>query len=122
MMSVSVATTQRVTTITTAPRDVWPKTRTLTPTAAPQVISAPDPQLPPVSSVPDAHDNYIMHDRSGRNVGYLSQATGLVMTDPSAAAPLTSQRTDATLPPLDPNVSAFQPSFTTTRGDESLRL
>ena len=119
--SVSVATTQPVATMTTVPRDVRPKMSIPTSTAISQETSAPAPPQPPVSNAPATHDNYIMHDRSGRNVGYLSQATGLVMTDPNAAAPLTSERTVATLPPLDPNVSAFQPSFTTTRGDESLK-
>ena len=134
--------TSHVTAQTTATPDVRPKTSsTILPAASTNTtpIITPRPK-PRVSIMPDFNEKRAVYDSNGKFVGYVSDAGGLVLTDPHATAQLTTQAaTTASMTPpitlanpttmplstpvtyapqLDPNVSAFQPSFTSNQGND----
>ena len=95
---------------TSKSRDVRPNTtRTKTTASASPRASTKTPNSKlPVRSVPDRDQHFTMADSTGRNVSYMTPTAGLVMTDPSAAAPMTLQLAPAgAAMPLNTHVSAY---------------
>ena len=110
---------------TSKPFDVRPKTTSTTTTASASARAptrTPTSKLP-VRSVPDRDQHFNMIDKTGRNVGYMSPTAGLVMTDPSAAAPITPQPVSAGVAtPLNPHVPAYYPTSPSQGNDGALSV
>ena len=101
-----------------------PKTTstTTTDTASARAPTTTQTFQPPVRSVSAQDQHFTMIDNTGRNVGYMTPTAGLVMTDPSAAAPLTPQPMSAgAASPLNPHVTAFQPTLPSQGNENALR-
>ena len=135
-------TASHVTAPIVATPDVRPKTSAATPTAASTNITPAKTPIPKprVSIARDFNEQRAVYDKHGKFVGYVSDSGGLVLTDPHATAPLTAQAAVAAnttlpttpanpaplpqstptgyVPPLDPNASVYQPSFTSSQGTD----
>ena len=135
-------TASHVTEPTISTPDVRPKTSTATPTAASTNITPAKTPIPKprVSIARDFNEQRAVYDKHGKFVGYVSDSGGLVLTDPHATAPLIAQAAVAAnttlpttpanpaplpqstptgyVPPLDPNASVYQPSFTSSQGTD----